>query len=92
MAHCRYGKDNREASQQGGVTTSLFHCVFNDDGSITHYLDEADPGLSQALPNTYAVCLADNSGATRKVVAGFVAKTTFTHNDSGFQDAMYGIV
>ena len=79
-------------SDKGGLTAPLFHCVFNAEGSITHYLNEVDPDLRRRLPHTYAVCLADNSSVPRRVVAGFFAKTTYLHTEDGFAVAMKSVV
>lgn len=72
------------SAQKDGLSILLFHCLFNDDGSITHFTHEYDPELYQALPNLYAVCIADRSGNSRKITGGFVIKTSYTHNDKDF--------
>ncbi|MCG8992773.1 hypothetical protein LH427_13150 [Laribacter hongkongensis] len=77
---------------KGGVSSPLMHCVFNEDGSITHYLNEVDPALENVLSNTYAICIADNKTSPRKVVGGIVAKTSYHHDDAGFHAAMDGIL
>src|SRR5690606_2369018 len=46
----------------GCVTVPLFHCLFHDSTSITHFLHDLDPALCRVLPHTYAVCIADNNG------------------------------
>jgi hypothetical protein len=38
------------------------------------------------LPNLYVICLSDNSGSTRKIVAGFFVKTSYSHEDPEFLD------
>ena len=62
----------------------LFHCFFNEGGSITHFAHEYDPEIYQSLPNLYAVCIAERSGNRKKITGGFVIKTSYTHNDQDF--------
>jgi hypothetical protein len=50
-----------------------------------HHFDEA---LYKALPNLYALCLTDSIYGTKRVVAGLIIKTSFTHHDSEFIDAI----
>ncbi|MAK31818.1 hypothetical protein [Acinetobacter sp.] len=76
----------------GGVTLLTHYCLFNDSDSITHFSSDVDSELYQALPHLYAVCISDNSHANRKITAGFVVKTTYTHNDAEFLDALTNIV
>jgi hypothetical protein len=71
-------------AEKGGLSVLLFHCLFNDGGSITHFTHEYDPELYQVLPNLYAVCIAERSGNNRKITGGFVIKTSYTHNDQDF--------
>jgi len=60
----------------GCVTVPLFHCLFHDSTSITHFLHDLDPALCRVLPHTYAVCIADNNGAMKTIPAGFFIKTS----------------
>lgn len=76
----------------GGITLLTHYCMFNDSDSITHFSNDVDSDLYHALPNLYAVCISDNSQANRKITAGFVLKTTYTHNDPEFLDALVNIV
>ncbi len=73
--------------QKGGVTIPLFHCIFNGIGSVTHYIHDYDEMLYQTLPNIYAVCISDNRKG-KKIAAGFIIKTSYTHEDSEFQNAL----
>ncbi len=75
-------------SRKGGVTIPVFHCVFNGYDSITSYMRDYDEGMYKILDNLYAVCVSDNSGSKRKIVAGFIVKTSYTHNDSEFFGAI----
>jgi len=75
-------------SKKGGVTIPLFHCIFNEYESITHFMRTYDEVLYKKLENLYAVCISDNSGPKKKIVAGFIVKTSYTHNDSEFLDAI----
>jgi hypothetical protein len=73
--------------KQGGVTIPIFHCVFNN-GSITHYAHEFENALYEAIPNLYAVCVAQRArDGFRHVIAGFFIKTSFKHDEEGFHDA-----
>ncbi len=75
-------------SSKGGVTMPLFHCIFNNFDSITHFMRTYDEVLYRQLKNTYAVCISDNSGLNRKIVAGFIVKTSYSHNDPEFLNAI----
>ncbi|KGT48118.1 hypothetical protein [Acinetobacter sp. HR7] len=79
-------------AELGGVTLLTHYCLFNDSDSITHFSNDTDSDLYELLPNLYAVCISDNSQENRKVTAGFVIKTTYTHNDSEFLNALINIV
>jgi len=74
-------------TDQGGLTIPLFHCIFNN-GSITHYDRKYDAKLYTSLPNLYAVCIANKNSGMRRVVGGFFVKTSYSHNDEGFIDAI----
>lgn len=75
---------------KGGVTIPLFHCIFNGAESITHYLRDYDEGLYEALPNIFAICISNNKGSRRKIVAGFIVKTSYGANDAEFLPALLG--
>lgn len=80
-------------SKQGGVTTPLFSCVFNLDGTITHHSHEAIPELLAQLENTYVVCVRDNAGSSPgMVVGGFIVKTSYHHGEEEFLDALSGVL
>jgi hypothetical protein len=81
-----------DSTEEGGVTALLFHCIFNADGSATHFMHDADDGLSRSLPNVYAVCIARRESRHKRVMAGFVVKTTHTHDDPDFVDALNNAV
>lgn len=78
-------------TKHGGVTIPIFHCVFNGHESITSFTREFDENMYRALPNLYAICLSDNSSAARKIVAGFFIKTSYTHQDPEFLDAITAV-
>jgi len=62
--------------------------MFNGDESILHFMHEFDPAMYQALPNLYAVCIAKTKNKTKTVHAGFIVKTSYTHNDPDFSDTL----
>jgi hypothetical protein len=73
---------------EGGVTLLLFHCIFNGDGSITHFMHDIDLGSYQSLPNMYAVYIAERSSKQKKVTGGFFVRTSYTHDDTDFNRAL----
>lgn len=75
-------------NQKGGVTIPLFHCIFNGYDSITSFMRNYDEGLYKQLENIYAVCISDNRGPSKNIVAGFMIKTSYTHNDPEFLDVI----
>ena len=77
-----------DSQKKGGVSVLLFHCFFNGDESITHFMHEFDPALYKALPYLYAVCIAKTTKKAKTVLAGFFIKTSYTHNDPDFMDAL----
>lgn len=79
-------------ANSGGVSLLTHYCLFNNSDSITHFSNDTDSDLYQLLPNLYAVCISDNSQANRKITAGFVLKTTYTHDDPEFLDTLVNIV
>lgn len=78
--------------EKGGVTIPLFHCIFNGDESVTHFMREYDVSLYQTLPYLYAVCIARTVNKTKTVLGGFFVKTSYTHNDPDFVDALHLVV
>jgi hypothetical protein len=73
---------------QGGVTIPLFQCVFNADGTMTHWVTSFERELYFALPHLYLVCLAEGVGRSRKLVGSLMVKTSLHHDEAGFADAM----
>ncbi|WP_342316404.1 hypothetical protein [Lysobacter sp. FW306-1B-D06B] len=76
---------------KGGVSLSVLHCMFNIEGSVTHFMHDFDPELYRALPNLYVVCVLDNQVGLRSIPAGLFVKTSYSHEESGFVDAVYGL-
>ena len=72
----------------GSVTIPLYHCVFNEGGSITHWETTYDRALYDRLPHLYLVCLADNSVSPRPIVGTFMVKTSRHHDDDDFAEVM----
>lgn len=68
----------------GNITTLIFHCIFNNDGSIWHVMHENINAIAEPLPNTYAVCIAENKEGKKLIRAGFVMKSTLHHTNDGF--------
>lgn len=81
-----------ESSQKGGVSVLLFHCFFIGNESITHFMHKLDLELYRALPNLYAVCIAETARKHKKLTAGFVLKTSYTHHDPEFITALTNAV
>ena len=75
-------------SKKGGVTIPLFHCIFNGYESITSFMRTYDESMYRQLENVYAICISDNSGSRKKIVAGFIVKTSYTHKDPEFLDVI----
>jgi hypothetical protein len=77
----------------GGMTIPLFHCIFNEGGSVTHFMHEVDLEVYRSLPNMYAVCIADRSKRHKRVTGGFFVVTNYSHNDEeNFTMALSNIV
>ena len=72
---------------KGGLTIPLLHCLFHGE-AVTHFLHEYDPALYAVLPNLYAACIAQTEGGRRSVVAGLFVKTSYSHHDEEFADAL----
>jgi len=77
-------------TEKGGITETVLHAIFNGHDSITHFMHTLVPGLHENLPNMYAVCIADKGQSPRKIVAGFICKTSYHHDDVDFRNAMNG--
>jgi hypothetical protein len=73
---------------KGGVTVPLNWCVFNGFESIVHDTITTDRELLKRLPNVYAVCIATRNSNPKTIVGGFFVRTTYTHNDQGFPEAL----
>jgi hypothetical protein len=80
------------SKEKGGLSALLFHCFFNGDESITHYMHNIDSDLYEELTNLYAVCIASTTDKRKTVLAGFVIKTSYTHNDTDFIDTLINAV
>ena len=72
----------------GSVTIPLYHCVFNEGGSITHWQTTYERALYDLLPHLYLVCLADNSVNPRQIVGAFMVRTSRHHDDDDFAEVM----
>jgi hypothetical protein len=81
-----------DSNQKGGLSVLLFHCLFNSNGSITHFMHDFDVELYQSLPNLYAVCISDTSSKQKKITVGFFIKTSYSHQDSDFIGALTNVV
>lgn len=73
---------------KGGVAVPLNWCVFDGFNSVLHDTFSTDPELLRVLPNVYAVCIAQRSSIPKKIVGGFFVRTSYTHNDAEFADAL----
>ncbi|MDX2503678.1 MAG: hypothetical protein QNL62_04265 [Gammaproteobacteria bacterium] len=73
------------------MTIPMFHCIFNGHESITSFIHDFDEKLYKSLPNLYAICISNNRGSTKNIVAGFFVKTSYTHEDSEFLDAITAV-
>lgn len=69
-----------------------FYCIFNADGSLTHDSYELPSEVTTVPLNTYAICLAESKGHSRKVVAGLLVLTSHDHDDPAFALAMHDLV
>ncbi len=81
-----------DSDQKGGLSVLLFHCLFNSNGSVTHFMHDLDVELYGSLPNLYAVCISDTSLKQRKITAGFFIKTSYSHHDSDFIGALTNVI
>ncbi len=79
-------------SKKGGLSIPVLHCIFNGYNSVTHYVHELDREMYEALPNLYAICIADNHQSYKKIVAGLFIKTSYTHEEAEFLDVLSAIV
>ncbi len=81
-----------DSNKKGGLSVLLFHCFFNGNGSVTHFMHDFDVELYRSLPNLYAVCISDTSSNQKKITAGFFIKTSYSHQDGDFIGALTNVV
>lgn len=81
-----------DSNQKGGLSALLFHCLFNSNGSVTHFMHDFDVEFYHSLPNLYAVCIADTSPNQKNITAGFFIKTSYSHHDSDFIGALTNVL
>lgn len=71
--------------QKGGVTIPVFDCIFDPTGqSIESFMRDYNEALYRSLPNLYAICITESGAGQRRIVAGFIVKTTYTHQEAEF--------
>lgn len=75
-------------SRKGGVAVPLNWCVFSGFDSVLHDAFTTDPELLTHLPNVYAVCIAQRKSNPKMIVGGFFVRTSYTHEDLEFSDAL----
>ena len=73
---------------KGGVAVPLNWCVFSGFDSILHDTFSAEPELLKQLHNVYAVCIARRNSNPKMIVGGFFVRTSYTHEDPEFSDAL----
>ncbi|MCE7732387.1 hypothetical protein [Vibrio campbellii] len=67
------------------ATTMLFHCVFNQDVSVTHFMNTGIDDVAKSLPNLYVVLLCQRPGrGVKKILGGMVIRTSLNHKDKAF--------
>lgn len=81
-----------ESEQKGGFSMVLFHCLFHDNGSFTSFMHDFDVDSYHALPNLYAVCVANKSPGKKKITAGFFIKTNYSDEDVDFIGTLNNVV
>lgn len=71
---------------KGGISLPLIHCLFNGVETTTHFIHDHGLSLSmyQMIPNIYTVLVADKSSCGKKIIAGFMVKTTYEQSSPGF--------
>lgn len=89
LPHFLFGKDT---TKKAGVTLPVLDCVFNGAKSTESFGTQYAKGLYRVLPNFFAVCIADNSGGSRRMVGCFFVKTSYTHHDSEFKDNPFAVL
>jgi len=78
----------KHMAAKGGVVVPLNWCTFNEFDSIQHDTFTTEPELLKLLPNVYAVCIARRNSNPRAIVGGFFVRTSYTHDDPEFPDAL----
>ncbi|MFL6671725.1 MAG: hypothetical protein ACJ8LG_00365 [Massilia sp.] len=73
---------------KGGVAVPLNWCVFSSFDSVLHDAFSTDLELLRVLPNVYAVCIARRNSNPKTIVGGFFVRTTYTHDDPEFSNAL----
>ena len=71
-----------------GLTVALVYCTFQGYNSMTHYMQRGIEEFEKSLPNLYSISIAKNSKGKKDIVAGLVIKTSYTHQDAEFMDAI----
>lgn len=75
---------SKSTTNNNGVSLLMFHCLFNDGGSITHFSHKFLPELYDALSNLYVVCIVNRSEGIKKAVGAFVIKTSLAQDNPNF--------
>lgn len=78
-------------ANEGNVTVPLFHCVFNADGSISHWATSFDQQLYDALDHLYLVMLANDRSGRRAVPGAFMIRTSHHHDDPDFPESLVAL-
>lgn len=74
------------------ATTMLFHCVFNKDSSITHFMNTGIDDVAEYLPNLYVVLLCQRErGNVKNIVGAMIVKTLLKHDEKAFSEALYNL-
>ena len=55
-------------------------------------MHDFDIELYRSLPNLYAVCISDTSSKQKKITTGFFMKTSYSHQDSDFIEALSNVI
>jgi hypothetical protein len=78
-------------NRTNALATLLFHCFFNGDGSITHWMHDSDDELADRLPHLYVVYVSRKVGKQKRIVAGFFVKTDCMHQDFNFVEMLTAV-
>ncbi len=72
------------------ITTAIFHCLFNKDSSITHFMYANIDELAKKLPHLYVVLLCQRgSEDVRNIEGAIIFKTELTHYNEEFIDNVH---